>query len=68
MVDRLSHFLVGLIIGLTFNIPLALLVMKRQDWDREKSMGELAAHQSYCVVGTSIGAIILAAMAMWHLS
>ena len=58
--EHLAHIAVGLVIGLTFNIPLAMLVCKRQDLEFQKRADTPGIDLAYHVTGAAVGTIVLA--------
>ena len=58
--EHLAHVAVGLVIGATFNIPLATLVAKRQDLEFQKRADTPGIDLAYHVAGATVGAIVQA--------
>ena len=54
-----GHIPVGLLIGLTFNIPLAMLVAKRQELEYEKRDDTPGIDMAYHVGSVAAGIVIL---------
>ena len=64
--EHLAHVAVGFLIGLTFCIPLAMLVCKRQDLEYQKRNDTPGIDLAYHVGGAAVGTICLAFLA-WRL-
>ena len=62
-----GHVLVGLLIGLTFNIALAMLVSKRQELEYEKRDDTPGIDMAYHVGAASAGVVILLGLAIYIL-
>ena len=58
--EHLAHLAVGFIIGISFGIPLALLVCKRQDLEYQKRDDTPGIDLAYHVGGAAVGTICLA--------
>ena len=62
-----GHIPIGLLIGLTFNIPLAMLVAKRQELEYEKRDDTPGIDMAYHVGAASAGGAILLGLAIYML-
>ena len=64
--EHMAHIAVGYLIGLTFNVPLAMLVCKRQDLEYQKRDDTPGIDLAYHVGAATAGTLTLMALLAWR--
>ena len=64
--EHMAHIGVGYLIGLTFNIPLAMLVCKRQDLEYQKRDDTPGIDLAYHVGAATAGTLTLVGLLAWR--